>query len=243
MAEGNGLLNRRRGNSTASSNLAPSAIFSSKSFKHPIKKQLPEKFQAKINIFGAEIRKRLNEFQNIKAESIFYEFCFCILTPQSSAKNAIEVQKKLTSQDFLNKPFDPTEILFNKNHYIRFHNQKAKRLLNARDYFPRLENILGSEISKFEKRKIIKDEFSGIGMKEASHFLRNIGFKNLAIIDRHILRNLEFCGVCQNTVPPKNEKQYLEIEKLFYNYSLEIGIEMDFLDLLFFANSTGQVLK
>jgi len=206
-------------------------------------KKLPEILQTKLNVFGDEINKRLNEFQNVKDESIFYEFCFCVLTPQSSAKNAIEVQKKLTVSDFLNKPFDPTEILTDKNHYIRFHNQKAKRLLNAVEYYPRLKNILDSDIGKFEKRKIIKDEFCGIGMKEASHFLRNIGYKNLAIIDRHILRNLEFCNVVQNPIPPKNEKQYLEIEKLFYDYSLEIGVEMDILDLLFFANSTGTILK
>jgi len=206
-------------------------------------KQLPEILQTKLNIFSDEINKRLDEFQNVKAESIFYEFCFCVLTPQSSAKNAIEVQKKLTVLDFLNNPFDPTKILNDKNHYIRFHNQKAKRLLNAIEYYPKLKNILDADISKFEKRKIIKDEFCGIGMKEASHFLRNIGYKNLAIIDRHILRNLEFCDVIQNPLPPKNEKQYLEIENLFYNFSLEIGINMDILDLLFFANSTGTVLK
>ena len=206
-------------------------------------KQLPEILQTKLNIFGDEINKRLNEFQNIKAETIFYEFCFCILTPQSSAKNAIEVQKILTQNDFLNSPFDPTKILANKNHYIRFHNQKAKRLLNAVEYYPILKNILASTVNKFEKRKMIKDEFCGLGMKETSHFLRNIGYKNLAIIDRHILRNLEFCGVIQNPIPPKNEKQYLEIENLFYKFSLEVGISMDILDLLFFANSTGEVLK
>ncbi|MPM54417.1 putative N-glycosylase/DNA lyase [bioreactor metagenome] len=80
-------------------------------------------------------------------------------------------------------------------------------------------------------------------MKESSHFLRNIGYKNLAIIDRHILRALEFCGVIESINPPKNEKQYIAIEKKFYEYSLEIGIDMDVLDLLFFAHATGLVLK
>jgi N-glycosylase/DNA lyase len=106
-----------------------------------------------------------------------------------------------------------------------------------------LKEILSSDVDKYQKRNLIKNEFCGIGMKEASHFLRNIGYKNLAIIDRHILRNLEFCGVLENTIAPKNEKTYMKIEELFYNYSIEIGIEMDVLDLLFFANSTGMVLK
>jgi N-glycosylase/DNA lyase len=73
--------------------------------------------------------------------------------------------------------------------------------------------------------------------------LRNIGYRNLAIIDRHILKNLHLCGVLEDISPPKNERQYLEIESKFLDYASEIGIEMDFLDLLFFANSTGMVLK
>jgi thermostable 8-oxoguanine DNA glycosylase len=57
------------------------------------------------------------------------------------------------------------------------------------------------------------------------------------------LRNLVYCGVWTETNSPKNEKQYLEIENKMLNYSNEIGIDMDILDLLFFAHSTGKVLK
>jgi N-glycosylase/DNA lyase len=86
-------------------------------------------------------------------------------------------------------------LLSDKKHYIRFHNVKSKRLQEAINYYPFLKKILNSNKNKFDIRRQIKNDFVGIGMKEASHFLRNIGYKHLAIIDRHILRNLVYCGV------------------------------------------------
>ncbi|MDR0927458.1 MAG: N-glycosylase/DNA lyase [Ignavibacteria bacterium] len=206
-------------------------------------KTLPSELQASLEKYSDVINARLDEFKNIKREQIFYEFCFCIMTPQSSAKNAWAVQKILESNDFYHKPFAPTEILANTQHYIRFHNQKAKRLMNAVEYEPTLMQILDSTLDKYGKRNRLKKDFVGIGMKEASHFLRNIGYTDLAIIDRHILRNLHNCGVIESVAPPKNDKQYLEIERKYYDYSVDIGIAMDVLDLLFFAHSTGEVLK
>lgn len=204
---------------------------------------LPESIQHTFTQFKDVIYSRLGEFENTTGDYVFYEFCFCILTPQSSAENAWQVQNKLLANNFLQQKFDPTFLLADKNHYIRFHNQKAKRLLNAIDYYPKLKHILASNNNLFAIRQQIKNDFVGIGMKEASHFLRNIGYKNLAIIDRHILRNLVYCNVLQAPTPPKNEKQYLEIEQKMNTFANDIGIDMDVLDLLFFANSTGKVLK
>jgi thermostable 8-oxoguanine DNA glycosylase len=49
---------------------------------------LPSDIQNTYVLFKDIIFERLNEFQNVKDDFIFYEFCFCILTPQSSAENA-----------------------------------------------------------------------------------------------------------------------------------------------------------
>ena len=204
---------------------------------------LPKELIDTFNKFEKIIIERLNDFRNTKLELIFYEFCFCIMTPQSSAKNAWQVQNKLIEKKFLTTKFNPAYLLADKQHYIRFHNTKAERLLNAIDYKTRLDEILSANINQYEKRKIIKSEFVGIGMKETSHFLRNIGYKHLAIIDRHILKMLVKCGVITDTMPPKNEKQYLDIEQKIINFSNKINMDMDVLDLLFFAHSNGEVLK
>ena len=204
---------------------------------------LPEDLLNTYKKYEKKIKNRLNDFKNIKTKFIFYEFCFCIMTPQTSAKNAWQVQNKLIEKDFLNAKFNPINILADKKHYIRFHNLKSERLLNAIDYKNRLDEILDFEVNQYEKRRLIKSEFVGLGMKETSHFLRNIGYKNLAIIDRHILKMLVKYGVLSDPTPPKNEKQYLEIEHKIIDFANAINVDMDFLDLLFFAHSNGEVLK
>ena len=194
-----------------------------------------------------EILNRLKEFQSVKSQNdpelYFYEFCFCILTPQSNVKNAIAVQNKLIENDFFNKNFNPVDILSDRSHYIRFHNKKAERLEIAKDFFPTLMKILESDTNQFEKRINIKNNFLGIGMKESSHFLRNIGYKNLAILDRHILRHLKKCNVIDEIILPLSEKQYLEMENKFSKFCDELNISIDIMDFVFFANSTGRVLK
>ena len=49
------------------------------------------------------IKKRLEDFSKVKKEDYFYEACFCILTPQSSAKSCWNAVLKLKENDFENK--------------------------------------------------------------------------------------------------------------------------------------------
>ena len=83
----------------------------------------------------------------------------------------------------------------------------------------------------------------GLGYKEASHFLRNIGFQGLAILDKHILSSLAEFGVIKENRPPKNRKEYLEIEGKMRRFAEEIKIDMDELDLLLWSRKTGKILK
>ena len=83
----------------------------------------------------------------------------------------------------------------------------------------------------------------GLGWKEASHFLRNIGYRNLAILDRHILKNLKHHNVFRTTPKTLTPKKYRAIEKGFASFANAVGISMDELDLLFWSNETGEILK
>ena len=64
------------------------------------------------------IKKRLEDFKNVKKEDYFYEACFCILTPQSSAKRCWNAILLLKEKDFLNQDISPLIYLNDK---IRFH--------------------------------------------------------------------------------------------------------------------------
>lgn len=84
----------------------------------------------------------------------------------------------------------------------------------------------------------------GMGYKEASHFLRNIGFADdLAILDRHILKNLKIFGIIEEIPKSLSKKKYLEIEEKMRNLANEVNIPLSHLDLLFWSKETGEIFK
>jgi len=186
---------------------------------------------------------RLDDFSAVPASEYFYEILYCLLTPQSSAVNADRVVNTLRARGFMDTPFDPEPVLADRGHYIRFHKTKAVRLLLMRDQFDRTLTQLSNGHSSHDLRTWLVDNVNGLGWKEASHFLRNIGHRDLAILDRHILRHLVLNGVIRKVPPALTEKKYLAIENKFREFSLRAGISMDELDLLFWSMETGLILK
>jgi N-glycosylase/DNA lyase len=83
----------------------------------------------------------------------------------------------------------------------------------------------------------------GLGLKESSHFLRNIGIQGLVILDRHILKHLKSLKIISRIPESLTPKRYFAIEKKWLKYSKEVGIPVDELDLLFWSMETGEILK
>ena len=211
---------------------------------------LPE-LRSEYDLRREPIRARLQEFASVRTDDLFYELAYCILTPQSSAANADSAVQALRGRGFRQQGFDPTPVLRRPGSYIRFHNMKAQRLLDVRAQFaditPRLDAARrepGAEPADSRAvRQWLATTVSGLGMKEASHFLRNIGFRNLAILDRHILRNLHYHGVLGSVPAAMTTGRYLTIEEQFRAFADQIGIPMDELDLLFWSKETGEIRK
>jgi N-glycosylase/DNA lyase len=204
---------------------------------------LPDFLLEKYTELKADILQRLQDFDNVSPAHYFYELCYCICTPQSKAENALIVQNKLEEIDFLNKAIDPTPILFDKSNYIRFHNQKAKRLLLLKEQYDEIYEMLHSNITPEEKRLWLRKNVNGFGMKESAHFLRNIGYRNLAILDRHILKHLHYCGLFDEIPKISGDNHYLEIEDIFLDFADRVKIPLDELDLLFWSYETGKIIK
>lgn len=205
--------------------------------------ELPELMRLKYEQIKSDIRDRLREFAEIPQKKYFYELCYCVCTPQSKAKSAFIVQQELEKLDFLHNDIDPTPILRNPNNYIRFHNGKAKRLTDIKQLYPLIEQILASGLSAQDTRKWFVENINGFGMKESSHFLRNIGFQGLAILDRHILKHLVYCGLYDEIPKIGTQKRYLEVERNFINFADYINVNIDELDLLFWSSETGEIFK
>ncbi len=209
-----------------------------------VSSNIHDELHAEYHLHGAAIRERLAAFRAVPPERWFYELTYCLLTPQSSARQCALVSEELERRDFQSVGFDPTPLLRSfHDGYVRFHNTKARRLLAARTQWMDSFGRLNSDSGDRHLRNTLAETVDGLGYKEASHFLRNIGRSNLAIVDRHIIRNLVRLEVIPAWPKSISRRRYMEIEALFEDLARTIAIPMDELDLLLWRRETGFVLK
>ncbi|OGB84605.1 hypothetical protein A3F66_06450 [candidate division TM6 bacterium RIFCSPHIGHO2_12_FULL_32_22] len=186
------------------------------------------------------IETRLNEFQELnkkEADEWFSELCFCILTANSKAQNAINIKNEIGSDGFKSYSQEKiTEIIRQNKH--RFHNNKAKYIVTARKFID-IKNILRDFKTGPEAREFIAQNIKGLGFKEASHFLRNVGYCDVAIIDRHILKFMYATKMIDRIPKVVTKKLYLEFEGILK----EITSNLARLDLVIWQHVTGKVLK
>jgi N-glycosylase/DNA lyase len=202
-----------------------------------------EELRAELAARRAAIQARLADFAAVKPEDYFFELVYCLLTPQSSAVNAGKAVALLQERGVCTEGTELAALLHQEEFYIRFHNTKARHILEAQGKFAEIAQRLVEEKDAARLREWLVLNVKGLGWKEASHFLRNIGHRNLAILDRHILRNLKRHRVIRSHPKALTAKQYRAIEQQFARFSEAIGITMDELDLLFWSRETGEILK
>lgn len=191
----------------------------------------------------SDIRRRLAEFAAVPREEHFFELAYCLLTPQSSAVNAARAVEALRQAGCWDRPATSARILRKASAYIRFHNTKARRLADAHAAFGKIADTIDTVSDARELRAWLVRNVKGLGWKEASHFLRNIGRRDLAILDRHILRNLRYHGALTSIPAALTPKRYVATEQRFHRFAGAVGIPMDELDLLFWSKETGMILK
>ena len=177
---------------------------------------------------------------------IFSELCFCILTANSSATLGIKIQANLGDEGFMNKNFKELSEIFRKFGH-RYAEQRAERIVEARSKFQEIRKLIKKEKNPKILRQLLADpkspyKIKGFGYKEASHFLRNIGILDLAIVDRHISRFLIENGLLRKvkTITPK---VYLEAEEALGKIAQELEMSIGELDLYIFYIKTKKVLK
>jgi N-glycosylase/DNA lyase len=197
-----------------------------------------------------EIKKRLVDFKemiNENDERLFAEMAFCICTPQSKATLAWKAIEAIVKNNYL---FIGSENMIRPFlNSVRFCDNKAKFIVEARKKIKEngrwvLKEKISSFKDSFEAREWLVENIKGFGMKEASHFLRNIGLGgNLAILDVHILDNLKTLGVIDEIPKGISDKNYLEIESKLRDFSRLVSIPMDELDLVFWSEETGIIFK
>ncbi len=212
-----------------------------------MKEELYKKLEALLNdknineIIGAR-KKEFESFKKKDSKDWFSELCFCILTANYTAEGGIRIQNALGIEGFLHLPLEELRTKL-KSLGHRFYNKRAEFIVKARKYADKLKEIINSFDNPFDAREWLVKNVEGIGYKEASHFLRNVGFFDFAIIDRHIIKVL----VAYNFIdsPPKTltRRKYLEIERIVRSIAQRFGIPPGIFDLYLWYLATGKILK
>ena len=200
-----------------------------------------------------EIRSRLREFRDVwKTASdarLWEEMVFCIFTAGASAKMGLRSVEALRPLLQSGAHQEMTNALVAAGAH-RFPNARPGYVIVTRNYLRescsmRLRERLLSFRNPIERRDWLAQEprVKGLGYKEASHFLRNIGFKGYGILDKHIVRSLYELEVIDSPKPPTSRGKYLETESKMRQFARSTKINFDELDLLLWSMKTGEILK
>lgn len=206
--------------------------------------ELLDKLQSlKNSEIKSRIDTRLEDFslyRNGKKDEIFSELCFCITTANCSAERCIEVQESMANGFFTLSEKELANRF--KELGYRFPNVRSKYIVEARENINQLQELLKSGVNGNELREWIVKNIKGLGYKESSHFLRNIGYDNYAIIDFHIIDLLVSYNLIEK---PKSltKSKYLEIEEILKNIGNKLKLNLAELDLYLWYLETGKILK
>jgi len=212
-------------------------------------KKIIQEIKKKYREKKSEIEKRIEYFKNNfkKEEDIFNELIFCLLTPQSKAKICWRCVENIVEKQKIKNGGEKQILCELKG--VRFKYTKAKNIMLARKMFIknnkiRIKEFLEKFNNVFDLREWLVKNIKGYGYKEASHFLRNIGFvEEITILDRHILKNLKRAGVIKDIPKTLTRKKYLEIENKMKKFAKKIKVPVYALDLIFWSNEAGEIFK
>jgi N-glycosylase/DNA lyase len=188
------------------------------------------------------VNQKINEFSSIDKQSnneLFKEMCFCMLTANFNAEKSIKIQNEIGECFLTGSKEELSKKLKKFGH--RFPNTRAEYISESRKCKEKLNTIM-----KFHDKTALRDwivnNVKGLGYKEASHFLRNIGFSDFAIIDIHIINLLINYNIIKK---PKTitKKKYLEIEGILKKIANETNLTLAKLDLYLWYMETGKILK
>lgn len=200
---------------------------------------------------GPEIRRRISEFESLGRHgsdlNYWEEMVFCFFTGGCSARmglNALEAVRPLLLTA------DQAALANALSGVHRYPNARARYIVASREFLRehcdlRLRKKLRSFDCRLARRDWLVREkgIKGLGYKEASHYLRNVGFKGYAILDKHVLNCLVDLKIIDDPKPPNTRARYLKVEEKLGKLTEMTQIDFDELDLVLWSMKTGVILK
>lgn len=210
-----------------------------------------EKIKAAHRERRAEILEKLAEFSRIlKSETDerwWEEMIFCFFTGGCSARMGLRSIEAVRPLLLAGNHAELSAALVGRH---RYPNARAGYIVASREFLQehcglRLrEKLNGFDDDLARRDWLVKEKrIKGLGYKEASHYLRNIGYRGYAILDKHILRSLAELEIIADPQPPKTRAKYLLIEEKLKKLADLTKIDFDELDLVLWSMKTGEILK
>lgn len=202
-----------------------------------------EVFRLKQESVSSLVAKRMLDFEQMYLQGNsewFGEMCFCLLTANTSAQMGLKMQKALSYEDLA---FLPQEQLAKKMNSLRcrFYNRRSEFISLAREHLD-IKDKVKKFSDEFEAREWLAENINGLGLKESSHFLRNVGYKNVAILDKHVINLMLEHGLLEIPKKPVG-KHYFLAEKKLARVCEKTGLCQGELDLYLWFMKTGKVMK
>jgi len=195
----------------------------------------------------AMVESRIDEFLEVNKKDTyawFEELTYCLLTAYSSAERGQLCVDALCDCGALldGEIGKVAETLRLQGH--RFAVRRAEYIVEARKLAPDLKRTIEGFSSARDARKWLVENVKGLGWKESSHFLRNVGYFDVAILDRHIVSNMREHGLIQDDGKKGlTKRRYLEYERLLEYVAERVGMTLGEMDLYLWYRKTGKVLK
>jgi N-glycosylase/DNA lyase len=225
-----------------------------------LEKQVPPKQQQPVTVESIrgthrarrkEIRARLAEFDAVwrtgSDARLWEELVFCIFTAGASARMGLRSVEAVRGLLPAGTHEELAAALSGRHRYPRARSGYvvATREHLRRDCGLRLRERLAEFADPVARRDWLARErgIKGLGYKESSHFLRNVGLRGYAILDKHILRCLAEVGVVDSPDPPATRARYLDAEERLRRFARDTRIDFDELDLVLWSMKTGEILK
>ena len=193
------------------------------------------------------VEDRVNEFRcvhEMDSQKWYEELVYCLLTAYSSASMGQRCVDALRGGTLMEGSIEDVRgCLVEEGH--RFANRRAEYIYDTRVLAPRIKGVIQGFDDPMDARQWLVKNVKGLGWKEASHYLRNVGYFGLAIIDRHILSNMVEHGLITEEESKKGltKRRYHAYEGVLEKVARRLGMAPGMLDLYLWYRKTGKVLK
>lgn len=210
-----------------------------------------ERIESEHRARRRQIRDRLEEFEEVRRnhddQRVWEEMVFCFFTGGCSAKMGLRSVE--TVRPLLNDGTQP-ELATALTGVHRYPNARSHFIVHSREFLRKNLNFkIKAHLEQFdcslERRDWLVREkgIKGLGYKEASHFLRNVGYRGYAILDKHVLNCLAELKIIDDAKPPTSRSKYLTVEEKLRKFAKNAKIDFDEMDLVLWSMKTGEILK